>query len=196
MTGVGSVMNAAKVKPGSKVVVFGLGGVGLNVVDGAQLAGAEQIIGIDLSLGKESVGYDFGMTDFICSADCENVVEQVRDLTGGGVDYAFECTGVKVLVQQAIESTRPEWGKVILVGIPSDSNIELNTRDIYTGRLLTGSYFGKVKGRTGLRQLADLFVEGKLHTNRLISDRLKLEQINDGFDAMRAGKASRSVIIF
>ena len=196
MTGVGSAINTAAVRPGSSVVVFGLGGVGLNVVDGAQLAGARQIIGVDISAEKEEAGKRFGMTDFICSADQADVVEAIREISGGGVDYAFECSGIKTLVSQAIESTLPDWGTVTLVGIPKDTMLELDMRQLLSGRKLTGSYFGKVKGRTGLAQLADWYVEGKLHCDQLISHRLKLEEINEGFDLMKAGQAIRSVITY
>ena len=196
MTGVGSVMNTAAVRPGSSVVVFGLGGVGLNVVDGAQLAGARQIIGVDISADKEEAGKRFGMTDFLLSADQGDTVEAIRDISGGGVDYAFECSGIKALVTQAIESTRPDWGTVTLVGIPKDTLLELDMRQILSGRKVTGSYFGKVKGRTGLSQLADWYVEGKLHCDQLISHRLKLEEINEGFSLLKAGQAIRSVISY
>ena len=194
MTGVGSVMNTAAVRQGSTVVVFGLGGVGLNVVDGAQLAGAKQIIGVDINPDKNDIARQFGLTDFICAKDNDHVVEEIRDRSGGGVDYSFECSGIKALIQQAIEATRAEWGTVTLVGIPKDPVHELTIRDVLSGRRITGSYFGKVKGRSGLRELADWYVEGRLHCDRLVSHRLRLEQINDGFDAMKSGLAIRSVI--
>ena len=194
MTGVGSVINTAAVGKGSTVVVFGLGGVGLNVVDGAQLAGAKQIIGVDINPDKNDVGRRFGMTDFVCADNNDHVVEEIRDLSSGGVDYSFECSGIKALIQQSIEVTRPEWGTVTMVGIPKEPMHELNIRDILSGRRLTGSYFGKVKGRTGLLELANWFVEGKLHCDHLISHRLKLKDINHGFEVMKAGQAIRSII--
>ena len=196
MTGVGSVINTAAVRAGSAVVVFGLGGVGLNVVDAAQMAGARQIIGVDISADKEEVGKRFGMTDFICSANQADIVEDIRDISGGGVDYAFECSGIKALVMQAIEATRPDWGTVTLVGIPKDTALNVDMRQFLSGRTLTGSYFGKVKGRTGLSQLANWYVAGKLHCDQLISHRLTLEEINDGFELMKVGKAVRSVISY
>ena len=196
LTGVGSVLNTAAVKPGSTVAIIGLGGVGLNSVDGAQVAGAKQIIGVDINPDKEAIGRQFGMTDFVHSTDIDTVAEQIRDLSSGGVDYVFECSGVKPLIHQAIAASRPEWGTVTLVGIPTDAALELSTRDILGGRNLTGSYFGKMKGRSGVRKLANMFIEGKLHTDKLISDRLGLDQINSGFDAIKNGTAIRSVIVY
>lgn len=196
MTGVGSVVNTAAVRPDSTVVVFGLGGVGFNCVDGALLAGARQIIGVDLNPDKEALGREFGVTDFICAADNDHVVEQIRDLSGGGVDYSFECSGVKPLVQQSIDCTLPESGTVTLVGIPKDPVFQLNLRDVFSGRLLTGSYFGKYEGQTGILELANWFLEGKLHTDKLITHRIKLDQVNEGFDTMKSGKAIRNVIEF
>ncbi len=194
MTGVGSVLNTAKVRPGSTVVVFGLGGVGLNVVDGAQLAGAERIIGIDVNPNKDAVGRQFGMTDFLCAPDHDNIVEAIHEITGGGADYAFECSGVKPLVQQAVDSTQPDWGIVTLVGIPSDPQLDMSLRDILSGRTITGFYFGKMSGRSGMAHLAELYLDGKLHCDKLVSDRYSLEQINSGFDAMNAGDAIRGVV--
>lgn len=196
MTGVGSVINTAKVRKGSTVVVFGLGGVGLNVVDGAQLAGAERIVGVDINPDKAAVGRLFGMTDFICSAGNGHLVEQIREVLRGSADYAIDCSGAKPVIQQAIDVTRPEWGTVVLVGIPADPELAINARSLLSGRTLTGSYFGKTKGRTGIRQLADWLVEGKLHCDKLISHRFRLEQINDGFEVMKAGQSIRSVVVY
>lgn len=196
MTGVGSVINTARVRPGSTVVVFGLGGVGLNVVDGARLAGASRIVGIDVAESKAAIAREFGLTDFVGAKGNDRVVEQVRDLLRGGADYAFECTGAKGLVQQAVDVTRPEWGVTVLVGIPSEPELVLNARHVLSGRTLTGSYFGKTKARTGIAQLARWMVEGKLHGERLVSHRFPLERINDGFDVLRSGEGIRSVVVF
>ena len=122
--------------------------------------------------------------------------QQIREVLGGSADYAFDCTGIKPVIQQAIDITRPEWGVVVLVGIPNDPELILSARSFLSGRTLTGSYFGKTKGRSGIRQLADWLVEGKLHCDKLVSHRFKLEQINDGFDVMKAGKSIRSVIVY
>lgn len=195
MTGVGSAINVARVTPGSTVVVFGLGGVGLNVVDGAQLAGASRIVGIDTNPQKQAIGIQFGMTDFVCSAGNERVVEEVRELLRGGADFAFDCTGLKPVIQQSIAVTRPDCGVVTLVGIPADPNLGLSARDILSGRTLTGAYFGKTKGRSGIRQLADWLVAGKLHSDKLVSHRFSLDRINEAFDLLQTGRCIRSVVM-
>ena len=196
MTGVGSVINTAQVRPGSTVVVFGLGGVGLNVVDGARMVGAERIIGVDVNPDKEATARQFGLTDFVNAKEQDDVPAYIRDLTNGGADFAFECSGIKPLVRQAIDCTHPDWGSITLVGIPSDAEFDLSLRDILSGRVLTGSYFGKMKGRTGLAQLAQWYQEGKLNCDKLVSDRIALADINDGFDLMKAGQSIRSVVVY
>lgn len=194
MTGVGSVLNVARVRAGSTVVVFGLGGVGLNVVDGARLAGASRIVGVDVNPAKAEIARAFGLTDFVDGGS--ETPAQVRELLRGGADHAFECSGVPALVQQAIDVTRPEWGTVVLVGIPAQPELSLNPRAILSGRTLTGSYFGKTKGRSGIRQLAEWVAQGRLNSQRLVSHRFTLDTINEGFAAMRAGDAIRSVVVF
>lgn len=194
LTGVGSVLFTAKVEPGSTVAVIGLGGVGLNAIDGARLADAGTIIGIDSNPAKAELGLQFGMTHFVNPADGD-VVDQIREITGGGSDYAFECVGHPALINQAIEMTRPEWGIVTLIGVPK-SAFPLNATDIMSGRTVTGSYFGKAKTRTDLRRLAEWVAEGKLNSSKLVTHVMPLDEINRGFELMLSGKSVRSVVTF
>ena len=196
LTGVGSALQTAKVQQGSTVAVIGLGGVGLNVIDAARYAGAERIIGVDINPDKEAIGKQFGMTDFILSTEIDSIAEQIKELTSGGVDYAFECSGISALIHQAIAASKPEWGTVTLVGIPSNPELPLSTRDILSGRRITGSYFGNMKGRTGVHWLAEQLSEGKFNCDKLVSERLTLENINSGFDAIKNGKTIRSVVVY
>lgn len=197
LTGVGSVLHTAQVEKGAKVAVFGLGGIGLNVLDGSQLAEAGMIIGIDANPAKEAVGRRFGMTDFIDGRG-DDVVRRIQDLTGGGVDYAFECVGNPALGAMALEATRPEWGVVVQIGAspPGHDLIPLSIPQILSGRSVLGSYFGKSKIRTDMAKMVEWFREGRLHTDQLVSHRLPLESINEGFELMRRGESIRTVIEF
>lgn len=192
LTGVGAALYTARIRPGSSVVVIGLGGVGLNVIDGAVLAGAATIIGIDANPAKKQVGEAFGMTHFVNPRDGD-IAEQVRELTGGGADYALECVGRAELIKAALQMTRPEWGTAVVIGVPT-TPLEFDSTEVAAGRVLTGSYFGKAKTRTDLRKFAELLGEGRLHTDLLVSHRIGLDEINEGFDLMTRGESVRTVI--
>lgn len=183
-------MNTARVEAGSSVVVFGLGGIGLNVIDGARLAGAGTIIGVDTNPEKQAHAKMAGMTHFLNGRDFEGsgVVEAIRQITGGGADYAFECVGDPVLVQLAIGSTRMGWGTTVMIGIMPDT-IPVPPRLVRAGRWVTGSYLGNVKTLSQFPQHDDWYVDGKLTQDNLISHRISLEQINEGFDLLASGQA-------
>ncbi|QGZ93697.1 alcohol dehydrogenase catalytic domain-containing protein [Terricaulis silvestris] len=198
-TGVGSVLYTALVEAGASVVVFGLGGVGLNVVDGAQLAGAAQIIGVDANPAKESVGRQFGMTHFIDARKTDDITGAIRDLTGGaGADYAFECVGNIDLGPKALGATRLEWGVLVQIGAcpPGRDQLAIPVSSVLSGRSVMGSFFGKSKPRTDIARMMDWFVQGKLHSDALVSHRLPLERINEGFKMMERGESIRTVITF
>lgn len=197
-TGVGAVLYTAGVEARASVVVFGLGGIGLNVVQGARLAGAERIIGIDINPRREAAALRFGATDFINPAEVEgDLVDYLMHLTGGGADYSFECVGDAGLMRQALACTRPGWGVSVAVGIlPDGQRLSVEPFDLLLGRTWKGSFLGNVKSRTQLPGLLDLYMEGKLDLDALITDRLPLERINDGFSSMRRGESIRSVVTF
>lgn len=195
-TGIGAALD--DVRPGDRVAVFGLGGIGINVIQGARLAGASAIIGIDINAGRRELGQALGMTHFI-AADRQTgqVVEAVRDLTGGGADVAFECTGLIPVMRQAFDCTEPAWGNCVLLGVePKGAELSLPPVSLRYGRRVKGSYFGGVKGRSGLARFVDLYMEGKIAIEPLISHRLSLAEVNDGFVMMKNGTALRSVISF
>ncbi|MCO5161341.1 MAG: zinc-binding dehydrogenase [Mesorhizobium sp.] len=194
-TGVGSAIFTAKVEPGSSVVVFGLGGIGLNVVEGARIAGATTIIGVDTNPAKDETARRLGVSHFIDPRATADVVGAVRGITGGGADYAFECVGSSTILSQAVESTRIGWGTTVTIGIlPGDQRIDLRPRALQEGRRLIGSYLGNIKTRSELPLLADWYVEGKLHFDDLISHRIGLQDIATGFDLLARGEARRVVI--
>jgi S-(hydroxymethyl)glutathione dehydrogenase / alcohol dehydrogenase len=197
-TGVGAALYTARVEPGTSAVVFGLGGIGLNVVEGARIAGASMIIGVDSNREKEAFARELGVTHFIdASVPGVDVVGMIRDLTGGGADYAFECVGERVLLQQAVECTRIGWGTTVMIGVlPGAQQLELRPRAIQEGRRLMGSYLGNIKTRTELPHLVDLYLEGKLHLDNLISHRIRLEDIGKGYDLLASGRARRVVVEF
>jgi S-(hydroxymethyl)glutathione dehydrogenase/alcohol dehydrogenase len=196
-TGVGSAVFTAKVEPGSSAVVFGLGGIGLNVVEGARINGATTIIGIDTNPLKEAPARAVGVTHFINPALCGDVVGLIREITGGGADYAFECVGSASILRQAVECTRIGWGTIVTIGIlPGDQEITLRPRAIQEGRRLIGSYLGNIKTRSELPVLADWYAEGNLALDSLISHRLPLERIAEGFSLLADGTARRVVIEF
>ena len=194
-TGVGAVVFDAKVEPGSTVAVFGLGGIGLNVIQGARMIGANKIIGIDTNTDKKAIATQFGMTDFINPNEADNVVEAICDLTNGGVDYSFECIGNVEVMRQALECCHKGWGESIVIGV-AGAGQEIATRpfQLVTGRVWRGSAFGGARGRTDVPKIVDWYMEGKINIDDLITHTMPLEQINDAFDLMHAGKSIRSVV--
>jgi S-(hydroxymethyl)glutathione dehydrogenase/alcohol dehydrogenase len=196
-TGVGAVIFTAKVEAGANVVVFGLGGIGLNVIQGAKLVGADKIIGIDLNTSREAMGRRFGMTHFIHPKSVENVVDAVVQLTDGGADYSFECIGNTATMRQALECCHKGWGQSIIIGV-AEAGAEIATRpfQLVTGRVWRGSAFGGARGRTDVPKIVDWYMEKKLNIDDLITHRLKLEQINEGFDLMKRGESIRSVVVY
>lgn len=194
-TGLGAVMNTAKVEPGSSVAVFGLGGIGLNVIQGARLVGADRIIGIDVNPGKQQLAMEFGMTDYVNPSFSEDVVAEIVDLTDGGVDYSFECIGKTEVMRQALECCHKGWGESVIVGV-AGSGEEISTRpfQLVTGRTWKGTAFGGAKGRTDVPKIVDWYMDGKINIDDLITHHFKLEDINSAFDAMHAGESIRSVI--
>ncbi len=196
-TGVGAVLNTAKVRPGDSVVVFGLGGIGLNVIQGARLAGADRIVGVDLNPGKEEWGRRFGMTDFVNPKDVGNVVETLVNLLDGGADYSFDCTGNTEVMRQALECCHRGWGTSVIIGV-AESGKEIATRpfQLVTGRVWKGTAFGGAKGRTDVPRIVDWYMNGKIEIDPMITHVLKLEEINQAFDLMHAGDSIRSVVVY
>ena len=196
-TGLGAVMNTAQVEPGANVAVFGLGGIGLNVIQGARIAGADRIIGVDLNPEKQALAEKFGMTDFLNPADVDDVVAAIVDMTDGGVDYSFECIGNTEVMRQALECCHKGWGESIIIGVAA-SGKEIATRpfQLVTGRVWKGTAFGGAKGRTDVPKIVDWYMEGKINIDDLITHTYSLDQINDGFDAMHRGESIRSVVIY
>ncbi len=198
-TGVGAVINSAKVTPGSNVIVFGLGGIGLNVLQGARLVGADKIIGVDLNNDKAEWGKRFGMTEFYNPAG-KNTAEIVADLvamTDGGADYTFDCTGNTEVMRQALEACHRGWGVSTVIGV-AEAGKEISTRpfQLVTGRVWQGSAFGGAKGRTDVPKIVDWYVNGKIEIDPMITHVLSLEEINKGFDLMHSGESIRSVVVF
>lgn len=195
-TGVGAALK--DVVPGDRVVVYGLGGIGMNVVQGARLAGASQILGVDTVPEKRHMAQQLGLTDFIdARVGQAAVVENVCDLTSGGADVAFECTGILSVMRQAIDSCRAGWGTCVLLGVePPGSEVSFPPVLARYGRTIKGSYFGGVKGRSGLNDLIDLYMAGSIFVEPLITHRLNLEDINRGFELMATGDSLRSVVSF
>jgi S-(hydroxymethyl)glutathione dehydrogenase/alcohol dehydrogenase len=196
-TGIGAVMNTAKVEAGASVAVFGLGGIGLNVIQGARLAGAERIIGIDLNNGRKSLAERFGMTDFVNPTEVHDTVQAIVDMTDGGVDYSFECIGNVNVMRQALECCHKGWGESIIIGV-AGAGQEIATRpfQLVTGRVWKGTAFGGAKGRSDVPQIVDWYMDGKINIDDLITHRLSLEDINQGFELMHAGESIRSVVVY
>ncbi|WP_428334494.1 zinc-binding dehydrogenase [Novosphingobium sp.] len=195
-TGVGAVLHTAHVPPGSSVAVFGLGGIGLNVVQGARLAGAERIIGVDINPARDAQGRRFGMTDFI-DGTAGNTVDAIRALTGGGADFAFECVGHTALMAQAFDATRIGRGCTVVLGVPPDGEtLQLVPFAIQLGRTIKGSFMGNIKGRSQLPGLLDHVAEGRLNLADLVTHRLSMAEVNKGFALMKSGEALRSVVSF
>ena len=196
-TGVGAVVNTAKVQVGDNVVVFGLGGIGLNVIQAAKMVGADKIIGVDLNPGREAMARKFGMTHFINPNEVENVVDHIVQLTDGGADYSFECIGNTKVMRQALECTHKGWGQSVIIGV-AEAGAEISTRpfQLVTGRVWKGSAFGGARGRTDVPKIVDWYMDGKLNIDDLITHTLTLDQINDGFDLMKKGESIRSVVLY
>ena len=196
-TGLGAVMNTAKVEPGSNVAVFGLGGIGLNVIQGARIVGADRIIGIDINPTKSELAEKFGMTDFINPKESPDVVAEIVDLTDGGVDYSFECIGNVEVMRQALECCHKGWGESIIIGV-AGSGQEISTRpfQLVTGRVWKGTAFGGAKGRTDVPKIVDWYMNDKINIDDLITHTMPLAEINTAFDLMHAGESIRSVVTF
>jgi len=197
-TGIGAVIYTAKVKPGSSVVVFGLGGIGLNVIQGARLAGAGMIVGVDLNPGRQALAEKFGMTHFVNPKEVEgDLVAHLVNLTRGGADYTFECVGNVKLMRQALECCHKGWGVSTIIGV-AGAGQEIATRpfQLVTGRVWKGSAFGGARGRTDVPKIVDWYMEGKINIDDLITHVMPLARINEAFDLMHAGKSIRSVVTF
>ncbi|MBL1294652.1 MAG: S-(hydroxymethyl)glutathione dehydrogenase/class III alcohol dehydrogenase [Thiotrichales bacterium] len=196
-TGVGAVVFDAKVEPGSNVVIFGLGGVGLNVIQGARMVGANKIIGIDINESKVELAKEFGMTDFINPQKTDNLIEAITDLTSGGADYSFECIGNVDTMRQALECCHKGWGESIIIGV-AGAGQEISTRpfQLVTGRIWRGSAFGGARGRTDVPKIVDWYMDGKINIDKLITHTMPLEEINTAFDLMHEGKSIRSVVVY
>lgn len=196
-TGVGAVAFDARVEPGSNVVVFGLGGIGLNVVQGARLVGADKIIGIDLNPSREKLGRKFGMTDFINPKDVDNIVDTIIQKTNGGADYSFECIGNVNTMRQALECCHKGWGESIIIGV-AGAGQEISTRpfQLVTGRVWRGTAFGGARGRTDVPRIVDWYMDGRLNIDDLITHTMPLDEINKAFHLMHAGESIRSVVLY
>src|SRR6202453_5219186 len=197
-TGIGAVINTAKVEPGARVVVFGLGGIGLNVVQGARMAGAEMIVGVDLNPGRKPMAEKFGMTHFVNPAEVQgDLVPYLVDLTKGGADYTFECIGNPKVMRQALECAHRGWGKSIIIGV-AGAGQEISTRpfQLVTGRVWMGTAFGGARGRTDVPRIVDWYMDKKINIDDLITHILPFEQINEGFSLMRRGESIRTVVTF
>ncbi len=197
-TGIGAVIYTAKVEPGSKVVIFGLGGIGLNVIQGARLAGAEMIVGVDINPRKRALAEKFGMTHFVNPQEVEgDLVPYLVSLTKGGADYSFECVGNTTLMRQALECCHKGWGTSIIIGV-AESGKEISTRpfQLVTGRNWRGSAFGGARGRTDVPKIVDWYMDGRINIDDLITHTMPLERINEGFDLMHRGESIRSVVLY
>jgi len=197
-TGIGAVINTAKVEPGAKVVVFGLGGIGLNVVQGARLAGADMIVGVDINPARKHLAGKFGMTHFVNPKETGgDLVAYLVNLTRGGADYSFECIGNVEVMRQALECCHKGWGVSTIIGV-AGAGQEIRTRpfQLVTGRVWQGTAFGGAKGRRDVPKIVDWYMEKKINIDDLITHTLKLEDINKGFELMREGKSIRSVVVF
>ncbi len=196
-TGIGAVLFTAKVEPGATVVVFGLGGIGLNVVQGARLVGATQIVGVDLNPDREAVARRFGLTHFVNPKGIEDLVGYLVELTGGGADYTFECVGNPTLMRQALECAHKGWGVSTIIGV-AGAGQEISTRpfQLVTGRRWIGSAFGGARGRTDVPRIVDWYMDKQIQIDPLITHTLPLEKINDGFEMMVHGESIRTVVTY
>ena len=197
-TGVGAVIFTAKVQPGDNVIVFGLGGIGLNVIQGARLAGADMIVGVDVNPAREELARKFGLTHFVNPREVSgDIVPHLVDLTRGGADHSFECVGNTTLMRQALECAHKGWGKSTIIGVAAAGK-EISTRpfQLVTGRVWQGSAFGGARGRTDVPRIVDWYMEGKINIDDLITHTLPLEQINEGFGLMERGESIRTVVVY
>ena len=197
-TGIGAVINTAKVAPGDNVVVFGLGGIGLNVIQGARLAGANMIIGVDINPGRKTLAEKFGMTHFVNPKEIGgDLVPYLVNLTQGGADYSFECVGNVDLMRQALECCHRGWGESIIIGVAAAGQ-EIKTRpfQLVTGRVWKGTAFGGARGRTDVPKIVDWYMDGKINIDDLITHVLPLQDINRAFDLMHSGESIRSVVVY
>ncbi|MEM0948282.1 MAG: S-(hydroxymethyl)glutathione dehydrogenase/class III alcohol dehydrogenase [Pseudomonadota bacterium] len=195
-TGIGAVMNTAKVEIGSRAIVFGLGGIGLNVIQGLRLAGADQIVGVDLNPGKVEMATRFGMTDFVNPSEVEgDLVPYLVNLTKGGADYTFDATGNVDVMRAALESAHKGWGESIIIGVaPAGAEISTRPFQLVTGRSWRGTAFGGARGRTDVPKIVDWYMEGKIEIDPMITHTMPLGEINTAFDLMHAGHSIRSVV--
>ena len=197
-TGIGAVINTAKAEAGCRAVVFGLGGIGLNVIQGLRMVGASQIVGVDLNDDRAEWGQKFGMTDFVNPSTVgSDLVSHLVELTGGGADYSFECIGNVEVMRTALECAHKGWGESIIIGV-AGAGQEISTRpfQLVTGRSWKGTAFGGARGRTDVPKIVDWYLEGKIEIDPMITHTLNLEQINHGFDLMHQGKSIRSVVVY
>jgi S-(hydroxymethyl)glutathione dehydrogenase/alcohol dehydrogenase len=197
-TGIGAVINTAKVEPGANVVVFGLGGIGLNVIQGARLAGANKIIGVDINPARKPLAENFGMTHFVNPKEVEgDLVPYLVSLTDGGADYSFECVGNVELMRQALECCHRGWGVSVIIGV-AGAGQEIKTRpfQLVTGRVWKGTAFGGARGRTDVPKIVDWYMDGRIEIDPLITHTLPLKDINQGFDLMHEGKSIRAVVVY
>jgi S-(hydroxymethyl)glutathione dehydrogenase/alcohol dehydrogenase len=198
-TGVGAVIYTAKVWPGANVVVFGLGGIGLNVLQAARMVGADKIIGVDLNSAKVEMAKKFGMTHFVNPDEVgrDKVVEAIVDITGGGADFSFECIGNVHTMRQSLECCHRGWGESIIIGVaPSGAEIATRPFQLVTGRVWKGSAFGGARGRTDVPKIVDWYMEGKINIDDLITHTMPLDEINHAFDLMHKGESIRSVVVY
>ena len=197
-TGIGAVIYTANVEAGANVVVFGLGGIGLNVVQGARLAGANMIIGVDINPARKALAEKFGMTHFVNPTEVEgDLVPYLVDLTKGGADYSFECVGNTKLMRQALECCHKGWGVSVIIGV-AGAGAEISTRpfQLVTGRVWKGSAFGGARGRTDVPKIVDWYMDKKINIDDLITHTMPVEKINEAFELMHAGKSIRTVVTF
>ena len=197
-TGIGAVINTAKVQPGDNVVIFGLGGIGLNVIQGARMAGANKIVGVDINSARKAMAEKFGMTHFVNPKEVEgDLVPYLVNLTDGGADYSFECIGNVEVMRQALECCHKGWGTSIIIGVaPAGAEISTRPFQLVTGRNWRGTAFGGAKGRTDVPKIVDWYMDGKINIDDLITHTMPLEEINTAFDLMHAGESIRSVVEF
>ena len=197
-TGIGAVINTAKVEPGSSVVVFGLGGIGLNVIQGARLVGATQIVGVDLNPAKREMAARFGMTDFVNPSEVSgDLVAHLVEVTGGGADYSFDATGNVNVMRAALECCHKGWGESVIIGVaPAGAEIATRPFQLVTGRVWRGTAFGGARGRTDVPKIVDWYMDGKIEIDPMITHTMPLDQINHGFDLMHEGKSIRAVVTY
>ncbi len=197
-TGIGAVMNTAKVQSGDNVIVFGLGGIGLNVIQGARMVGANMIVGVDINPARKAIAEKFGMTHFVDPGEVEDdLVPYLVDLTGGGADHSFECIGNVGTMRQALECCHKGWGESTIIGV-AGAGQEISTRpfQLVTGRVWRGTAFGGARGRSDVPGIVDWYMEGKINIDDLITHQMPLDDINDAFDLMHSGESIRSVVVY